>query len=192
MKQRCGPLLFVLMLAASPCGFAQGNSGSNAAPDEQAGFQDFAARAQKYLELHRKIEKSLPKLKARSSPAVINGHQAALARQIQQAREGARPGDVFSPAAVEAFRRALAREFQGSRGENERATIRQGDPVANVQLQVNRTYPEKLPHTSVPPTLLQKLPKLPPELAYRIVGKDLALLDVKANLVVDVMHQALP
>jgi hypothetical protein len=39
---------------------------------------------------------------------------------------------------------------------------------------------------------LQELPPLPEELAYRIVGRDLVLVDSKANLVVDLLHEALP
>jgi hypothetical protein len=35
---------------------------------------------------------------------------------------------------------------------------------------VNQAYPEGLPYTSVPPTLLLRIPKLPEEVAYRIVG----------------------
>jgi len=41
-------------------------------------------------------------------------------------------------------------------------------------------------------TLLQKLPTLPDELAYRIMGRDLVLVDSKANLVIDLFHEALP
>jgi hypothetical protein len=44
----------------------------------------------------------------------------------------------------------------------------------------------------MPPTLLQKLPKLPKELEYRIVGHNLVLLDTEPNLVVDVLSNAIP
>jgi hypothetical protein len=40
--------------------------------------------------------------------------------------------------------------------------------------------------------MLQKLPKLPEEVAYRAVSSDLVLLDVKANLVVDYLRGVLP
>jgi len=39
---------------------------------------------------------------------------------------------------------------------------------------------------------VQELPTLPDELAYRIRGRDLILVDKKANLVVDLFHEALP
>jgi hypothetical protein len=57
---------------------------------------------------------------------------------------------------------------------------------------VNDAYPEKRPVTTVPPTILLALPKLPNEVEYRIVGRDLLLLDVRANLVVDLIREAMP
>ena len=57
---------------------------------------------------------------------------------------------------------------------------------------MNQTYPDGVPFTTVPPTLLLKLPKLPEKVAYRIVGRDLILLDVEANLVVDRITEIIP
>jgi len=37
-----------------------------------------------------------------------------------------------------------------------------------------------------------KLPELPPELAYRFVGRDLVLKDIKAGLTVDLISKAIP
>jgi hypothetical protein len=100
--------------------------------------------------------------------------------------------DIFTPDAAEAFVDAIAREFRGSMARNARATIQHGAPIRNVHLAVNQLYPKTLPYTSVPPTLLLKLPQLPGEVEYRIVDHDLVLLDVKANLVVDILRGALP
>ena len=70
--------------------------------------------------------------------------------------------------------------------------MRQGDPVKPFRLRVNDTYPDTLPATTVPPALLLTLPQLPKEVAYRIVGRELVLQDVEANLIVDFVHEALP
>jgi hypothetical protein len=59
-------------------------------------------------------------------------------------------------------------------------------------LEVNQEYPQTSALQSTPPTLLSNLPKLPPELEYRIVGQELVLLDTKANLIVDLLPDALP
>ena len=42
------------------------------------------------------------------------------------------------------------------------------------------------------PALLRALPALPPELEYRIVETDLILIDLHANLVVDILENAMP
>jgi hypothetical protein len=59
-------------------------------------------------------------------------------------------------------------------------------------VQVNQRYPDNLPFTTVPPTLLRKLPGLPDEVDYRILGSALLLVDRKANMIVDFIPNAIP
>jgi hypothetical protein len=54
------------------------------------------------------------------------------------------------------------------------------------------TYPTELPLATFPARLLAKLPDLPPELEYRIVGRHIVLRDVTANVVVDVARNIVP
>ena len=82
--------------------------------------------------------------------------------------------------------------FQGAKAPIVRKTIRQGEPLAGWKLTVNGDYPEQLPRTTIPPTLLLKLPQLPPELAYRIIGRDFVLQDLEARVVVDFIAGAIP
>ena len=82
--------------------------------------------------------------------------------------------------------------FQGPSGTKVRRTIRQGEPVPDRHLTVNSDYPEHLPVTMVPPTLLLRLPQLPKELAYRIIGHDFVLQDIEARVIVDFIPGALP
>jgi hypothetical protein len=155
-------------------------------------FQEFSDRVQKYLQLHKSVEGTLPKLKSTSDPEMIEAHQNALARKIRAARAQAKQGDIFTPAASEEFKKALSTAFQSPRAPNARATIKQGASLKEVHLRVNQTYPKAVPNTSVPPTLLQNLPKLPDEIAYRVVSHDLVLLDVRANLVLDFIPGVIP
>ena len=134
----------------------------------------------------------MPKLKSTNEPELIVAHQKILARKIKAARLHAKRGDIFTPAAREAFRKAISSEFQGPQAPHAKATIKQGAPLKKVHLHVNEIYPESIPYTSVPPTMLQNLPKLPEEVAYRAVSSDLVLLDVKANLVVDYLPGVIP
>ncbi len=57
---------------------------------------------------------------------------------------------------------------------------------------MNEPYPDGVPHTTLPPTLLLKFPQLPDQVAYRIVVRDLILLDAEANLVIDRIPDIFP
>jgi len=61
-----------------------------------------------------------------------------------------------------------------------------------VKVGVNQVYPTELPLATFPGNLLKKLPQLPEELEYRIVGRDLVLRDTKANVVVDILRNVFP
>jgi hypothetical protein len=44
----------------------------------------------------------------------------------------------------------------------------------------------------MPPTLLRALPDLPAPLQYRFVGADLVVINIQTNIVVGILHDALP
>lgn len=73
-----------------------------------------------------------------------------------------------------------------------RRTIQEGDPVRATTLHVNEVYPEEIPLTTMPPMLLRRLPELPMELAYRIMGRALVLQEIKTNVIVDFIPDAIP
>lgn len=185
--------LVVTGFLTTPLAWSVGGAVLNGEQKEDArAIQEFSKRVNQYISLHKTVEGTLPALKTTEVPELIAAHQQALARKIREARPNARQGDIFTSDAREAFRHAIQRASGGSRGKNARATMKQGNPLAPVKLQVNDVYPEKLPATTVPPTILLALPKLPNEVAYRIVGRDLILLDARANMVVDVFREAMP
>jgi hypothetical protein len=127
-------------------------------------------------------EASLTALKPTNEVARIAQYQHELARKISQARRGARRGDIFTREVTRQFRRIIHGEFRGPDAQLARRTIRQSEPSRAVfRLRVNDVYPENAPLTTTPPTLLSKLPQLPQELAYRIVGRDLTLKDTKSR-----------
>ena len=161
--------------------------------EDGAGFKEFSARMDEYLALHKAVDKKLPAMKNKEQlPEMIAAHQQALARKIREARPHAKAGDIFTPAAREAFRHVIRSVFKDPHTSTARTARRQRDGAPQVRLKVNGIYPDAVAETSFPPTLLQQLPTLPEELAYRIVGRDLVLVDTKANLVVDLLHEALP
>jgi len=195
MKRRIwvAPLLQWLSLFAF---VAPGFAGQARAPrdsEEARDLKTFTARVQAYVKMQKNLEASLPTLKPTKDAAQIVEHQHALARKIADARRGARQGDIFTHEVTERFRKIIRSAFQGPEGRLARRTIRPDDPSkVIVRLHVNDVYPENIPLTTTPPTLLSKLPQLPQELAYRIVGRDLTLKDTKAGLIVDVIPNAIP
>ena len=78
------------MFAISPCVLVVLLAGTDPATKE------FNEHVQKYMDLHKKIERSLPPLdKKESDPAKIVNHQKALSAAIRAARPEARRGDIF-------------------------------------------------------------------------------------------------
>ena len=81
--------------------------------------------------------------------------------------------------------------MRGHRAKQVEQSLRHAEPV-RVDLRINAPYPEDVPLQSMPPTLLAHLPKLPPEVDYRVAGHSLVLRDVAANLIVDFIPDAIP
>jgi hypothetical protein len=148
-------------------------------------------RINDYAELHKKLEDTLPKLSKESTPEQIDKNQRALARLIQEKRRGAKAGDIFTPEAQVVIKRLLARVFAGPEGAALRASIMDENPVA-IKLPVNSRYPDTVPLSTVPPQVLQGLPKLPEEMEFRFIGRHLILMDVHAHIIVDLIENALP
>ena len=184
-------LAVVFALGWNPV-WSQNTASAKDQSEVSAGYKEFLDRVQSYVSLHKMIESTLPPLKPTDLPELISAHQQALARKIREARTNAKRGDIFTDNARRAFRDSVRNEFQGANARNARTTIRQGAPLKEIHLHVNDPYPDGVPFTTVPPTLLLKFPKLPDQVAYRIVGRDLILLDVEANLVIDTIPEMIP
>jgi hypothetical protein len=165
--------------------------GSQAVPDNR-GLKEFSDRVDAYEKLREKAEKSLPKFKKKSKQEVIAAQQQALVTKIRELRSTAQRGDIFTVSATEAIARLIKAVFAGPDGHRVENTIQTGEPLRGFEVRVNQRYPDSLPFTTMPPTLLRKLPRLPDEVAYRILGSDLLLVDGKANLIVDFMPNAIP
>lgn len=155
---------------------------------ESPAFTEFKQRVQEYVQL----QKTAPRLRTTKQRKEIVERRQALAQKIREVRSEAKPGDIFTPEVSEQFRQVIRKTFQGPNAANVRKTVRQGVPLASWHLSVNGDYPEPLPLTTVPPTLLRQLPQLPTGVAYRIVGHDFILADTEARLIVDFIRGALP
>jgi hypothetical protein len=154
--------------------------------------QDFHKRLNNYAKLRKRAQAGLPNLKSETSAANVKQYQQSLAQNIRAERPAAKAGDIFTPSISQLFRELIAAPIRGDSGDKIRASLRHAEPVHELRVQINQEYPQTSAMQSTPPTLLSNLPKLPPDLEYRIVGRGLILLDTKANLIVDLLPYALP
>jgi hypothetical protein len=148
---------------------------------------DFGQRVADYMKLHQKAETGLPVPKGTESPANISEFQHQLAARITALRSNAKQGDIFTPEITALFRRLVAMAMRGADGERIHSSLKRAEPVQGFHLDVNQPYPDGVPLQSTPPSLLLNLPKLPKELEYRLIGRELVLRDAPANLIVDVI-----
>jgi len=183
LRSACG--VVVLALCSPPRWAAQ-----EAANPHAQTLVEFQKRVKAYSDLRGKVETGPAQQKETSDPAKIVEAQQTLAARIRAARKDAQPGDLFTPAIQERFKRLLAPQLKGKEGQNTKADIKEDAPKA-IQLKVNAAYPEAQPLPTVPPNILANLPKLPEDLEYRIVDRHLILRDVAANLIVDFIPNAI-
>ena len=175
------------MLAILLARIVLGQTSTAASPEQIAA--DLQGRAKQYLDFRNKVAGSAPK--SNSTPSKITSAQNDLANKIRVARAGAKQGEIFTPEITQYVRRQIASRLSGPDGKRIRASLRHAEPV-NITLQINQSYPDNVPLQSTPPSLLISLPQLPTGLEYRLVGKELVIRDVDANIVVDYMANALP
>src|SRR5688572_2148567 len=167
---------------------AQGGTPVNESAQTLASLQ---ARIAEYVELHKKLEGTLPNLPKEASPEQLDKHQRALGRLIQDARRDAKPGDIFVQDARRTIRGLMLRVFQGSDGAKLKASIMDENP-GRMKLAVNSRYPDSVPLSTVPPQVLAGLPKLPEELEFRFIGPTLILLDTHAHIIADLIENIIP
>ena len=186
--------LATAVLASTSCHRADSNAAQadNIVTDapESGPFKPFSEAVQKYLAMRASADQNVPALKETGDPAKISGREKALGVTIGEARADAKQGDIFVPSVVPEFTR-LVREDFAKRTPADRTAVLEEVPL-KVPPKINEPYPTELPLATVPPTLLQKLPTLPPELEYRFLGRYLILRDIKANLIVDFIPDIVP
>lgn len=149
----------------------------------------FSERVAGYLALQKKVEDKLPSQKQTSDPERIKLHIATLATGIRAARADAKAGDVFNGAA-EQFRQIIKQDASNRSVRDAFAAMQ--EVPKRTPPRVNADYPETAALATVPPLILNRLQRLPDGLEYRFMGRDLILRDTRANLIVDVLHEAVP
>jgi hypothetical protein len=151
----------------------------------------FEKRVAEYVNFQRKLAKGIAVKKPTKDPQEILDRQHELARKIREERRHEHQGAIFTPEIAKEFHRLLAIAMQGRNDTDIKKSLERAEPVS-LKLNVNDAYPADIPLQSTPPTILANLPRLPPEVEYRIAGHALVLRDVEANVVIDLIPDAVP
>jgi hypothetical protein len=194
-------ILMLCLIAACSSSAQQARAGDaeqtpkgNVNPD--AGLvADFKKRVDDYVKLREKGASAAPvELQEKSKPADIVTAEKSMAQKVREARHGAKPGDIFTPATQAMFKRLLRPPLtKGPDAADNKATIKDDAPAPReVPFKVNAEYPKDVALSTVPPDVLLTLPALPEDIQYRFAGKHLLLFDAKANIIVDYMLNAIP
>ena len=146
---------------------------------------EFTVRVADYVEARRRVAPGFEDPAFCADDEEASRQTAALAAAIRAAKPLAE-GDVFTPRSASAFRDLIA---IGVRDGLERIAVTLSDDA--IELEVYAAIPWGA-ERAVSPALVDTLPALPLELAYRFVGRHLVLVDPGANLVVDIVRDALP
>jgi hypothetical protein len=164
-----------------------------AAPDaaQPVSLLQFKASIHQYVQLHRQIEQQLPPFRAHSDAQDIIESSNAMASALRTARANAREGDIFTLDLAVLLRTRVS-DALAAHGflpeEMVAATLEEADENAALPV-VNGRFPWRR-GAAMWPCVLDALPRLPHELQYRFVGRDLVLVDTHADIVVDILRNA--
>jgi hypothetical protein len=154
--------------------------------------KEFDHRVSDYLKIHKAAIGDVHKLKPTNSPAEIKHYEHQLAEHIRDGRRNARRSDILTTETCAELKRLVGITMQGPEATQIRASLGSGSQAQVPELRVGQTYPAGVPLQSTPPSLLKNLPQLPQEVEYRVVGRDLVLRDIDANMIIDYCTNIIP
>ena len=153
----------------------------------------FTKRLDAYMDIHNDVERRLAAQWVFDDPEDLFYAMRAMQSGIRVARPDARPGAVFTPDVSALIRARLAQRLIicNYSVEDVLEFLNEERLPGVPEPRVNEPFPWSA-GSSMWPTLLAALPPLPSELQYRFFDRDLVVIDMHADLVVDVMKNALP
>ena len=162
---------------------------SATALDEPAALSAFSRHVASYVELHRQVERMLPPLDVKTDVVTLYDTIEQMGHAMVLSRANARQGDIFAPEIARVLRVRIRKALQENQYElaDLMAYLREEaewEPVAPPA--VNSRFPWHI-GSGMPPCLFKVLPPLPPELEYRLLGPHLILVDLHADMIVDLI-----
>ena len=154
---------------------------------QRAVVREFTRGVDRYMNMRWMLEAPLGPNTLCADPEETQRGLMELANAIRSERASAQSGNIFTPAVAEFFRQQLTAALREDGYQLlfylEDATT--GIPIDVPAVEVNETLPWGV-GDRLWPSLMAKLPV---ELEYRIVGRDLVLVDVPIDLVIDVLEE---
>lgn len=146
---------------------------------------DFQTKLDAYANLRRQLAQGLPPLVVTDRPEEIFRAERLLAERIREARESADRGDIFTRETRRVFQQLL----KPLATEANCNAILEDNP-GEFGYAVNADYPKNRPFSTVPPSMIAALPRLPEDIWYRFLDRDLILHDSRANVILDRIDDA--
>ena len=161
--------------------------------EDSAALQHWTLNIEDYLAIREQAARAAPPPRFPMSAAELLRAEAAFAAEIRARRTGAHVGDMFTSDVQRTFRKVIARTLTDHQivAGDLAATLLADVLPGSASPAVNQRFPWQL-GSAMPACLLAALPELPKGIQYRLVGRDLILLDLDANLVIDILREALP
>jgi len=188
------PLLADHTMAQTPRradqGVAQRQAENPNANVQAEALAEFQQRIQKYLDLRMELSRKLKPLSPTLNPADLAARQENLAAAIREARKNAKPGDMIPTRVATQIRTTIAEDFRRRNPDTKRAVF--NEVPERIRPVINKTMPDSAALATVPPLLLNNLPRLPDNLQYRFMDRDIVLLDGDTRLIVDYILNVLP
>jgi hypothetical protein len=151
----------------------------------------FSERIRAYMELRKTAVDATEQLDDDEDAIELVKDRLELLREIQKRRGDAKQGDFLGGTVEARIRASLNNRFMSANGARLSQRILEVQPESFAVV-VNERYPGAEPRSRMPADVLSALPKLPGDLSFRFVGRDLVLLDRSVGLILDVLPDALP
>jgi hypothetical protein len=156
-------------------------------------LQAFNQRISAYMQIHHDVERTLPPRRSFDEADDMFRAIEAMRSGIRARRPGSMRGAILTPDVGALIRARLEHRLTacGQRVEDVLAFINgERSPHAGTPT-IHQRFPWEL-GSAMWPSLLGALPPLPDELEYRFADRDLVLIDIDADMVVDILVKALP
>lgn len=159
--------------------------------DDGVVLADFGRRIQAYMDQRADVGAAILPIKVSADVGEIQRTVDKLAIGIRVSRADARQGDIFAPEIAALLRRAIRASCHDQFMEL-LAILNEDWEAPPPPAAIYARWPDGVPLPTMPPYLLAALPRLPGELEYRFINRDLVLRDIDANLIIDFVPEAIP